>query len=37
MHPKADPVASPSTHAFAVEALDRSLDAYKQILKKQIL
>ena len=34
---KRDPAASPATHAYAMEALDRNLDRFKQILKKQVI
>ena len=37
MYDKRDPVASAATHACAVDALDRALEAFKQLLKKQML
>ncbi len=29
MYPKRDPVASPATHAYAMQALDESIDFFK--------
>lgn len=37
MYPKHDPVASPTTHAIAVDSLERGIDLFKQILKKQMM
>ena len=37
MYPKREPLIYPATHAFAVEALEESLNKFKQIMKKLML
>jgi hypothetical protein len=37
MYPKRDPLNSAATHAFAIESLDRGIEAFKQLMKKQVL